>query len=207
MAIPSLAHYDMPRPAEFPANKVSWRLDPDRAVLLIHDMQAYFVNFYGPDSPLVQQLTDNIVALRRFCKARGVPVVYTAQPNQQSDADRALLNDMWGPGINRHPDQQPIVAALTPDADDIVLTKWRYSAFHRSPLEQLMGEWRRDQLMICGVYAHIGCMTTATDAFMRDIQAFFVGDAMADFTRRDHLMALEYVATRSGRVVSVNELV
>src|SRR5690606_27338146 len=60
--------------------------------------------------------------------------------------------------------------------------------------------------LITGVYAHIGCMTTATDAFMRDIKPFFIADALADFTRDEHLMSLKYVAGRSGRVVMTDEL-
>ncbi len=49
-------------------------------------------------------------------------------------------------------------------------------------------------------------MTTATDAFMRDIKPFFVADALADFSREEHLMSLKYVAGRSGRVVMTEEL-
>ncbi len=37
-------------------------------------------------------------------------------------------------------------------------------------------------------------MTTATDAFMRDIKPFMVADALADFSRDEHLMSLKYVA-------------
>lgn len=95
---------------------------------------------------------------------------------------------------------------FAPDDSDTVLVKWRYSAFHRSPLEEKLKEAGRDQLIITGVYAHIGCMTTATDAFMRDIKPFFVADALADFSREEHLMALNYVAGRSGRVVMTEEL-
>ena len=201
MAIPKLNAYALPTAAEIPQNKVQWAFEPERAALLIHDMQDYFLNFWGENCPMIEQVVANVAALRQFCKQQGIPVYYTAQPNNQSDADRALLNDMWGPGLNNHPDKQKVVDALAPDADDTVLVKWRYSAFHRSPLEQALKESGRDQLIICGVYAHIGCMITATDAFMRDIKPFMVADALADFSREEHLMALNYVAGRAGRVV------
>ncbi|YCI80676.1 isochorismatase [Enterobacteriaceae bacterium] len=206
MAIPKLNAYALPAAQEIPTSKVSWPFEPQRAALLIHDMQDYFVNFWGDNCAMMEQVIANIAALRQFCKQQGIPVYYTAQPKDQSDADRALLNDMWGPGLNKHPEQQQVVAALAPDADDTVLVKWRYSAFHRSPLEQALKETGRDQLIITGVYAHIGCMTTATDAFMRDIKPFMVADALADFSREEHLMALNYVAGRAGRVVMTAEL-
>ncbi|WP_312456582.1 isochorismatase [Pseudescherichia sp.] len=206
MAIPKLTGYALPAATEIPQNKVSWAFEPERAALLIHDMQDYFINFWGEDCPMMAQVVANIAALRAFCKQHNIPVYYTAQPKEQSDEDRALLNDMWGPGLTRKPEEQQVVAALAPDEDDTVLVKWRYSAFHRSPLEQMLKESGRNQLLITGVYAHIGCMTTATDAFMRDIKPFMVADALADFSRDEHLMALNYVAGRSGRVVMTEDL-
>ncbi|NCB89148.1 MAG: isochorismatase, partial [Gammaproteobacteria bacterium] len=183
-----------------------WAFDPERAALLIHDMQDYFIGFWGDNCPMMEQVVANIAALRQYCKEHNIPVYYTAQPKEQSDEDRALLNDMWGPGLTRSPEQQKIVEALAPDEADTILVKWRYSAFHRSPLEQMLKETGRNQLIITGVYAHIGCMTTATDAFMRDIKPFMVADALADFSRDEHLMSLKYVAGRSGRVVMTQEL-
>ncbi|WP_273839916.1 isochorismatase [Serratia marcescens] len=206
MAIPKLNDYALPTADELPQNKVTWQVEPQRAALLIHDMQQYFLNFWGEDSALIKQVVENIANLRLYCKQQGIPVFYTAQPNQQSDEDRALLNDMWGPGLNKHPEQQAVTAALAPDEDDTVLVKWRYSAFHRSPLQEILQESGRDQLIICGVYAHIGCLTTAIDAFMRNIQPFMVADGLADFSRDEHLMALRYTAGRCGRVVTTASL-
>ena len=206
MAIPKLQAYALPDAADIPQNKVSWAFEPERAALLIHDMQDYFVSFWGDNCEMMEKVVANIAALRQFCKQHNIPVYYTAQPKEQSDEDRALLNDMWGPGLTRSPEQQKVVAALAPDDADTVLVKWRYSAFHRSPLEEMLKETGRNQLLIVGVYAHIGCMTTATDAFMRDIKPFMVADALADFSREEHLMALKYVAGRSGRVVMTEEL-
>ena len=206
MSIPKLTAYALPTADELPKNKVNWTFEPQRAALLIHDMQNYFLNFWGEKSEFVDTVVGRIAALRQQCKALGIPVFYTAQPNEQSDEDRALLNDMWGPGLNRHPEQQKVTAALAPDEQDIVLTKWRYSAFQRSDLEQQLKAMGRDQLVITGVYAHIGCLTTATDAFMRDIKPFMVADALADFSREEHLMALTYTAGRSGKVVMTDDL-
>ncbi|MBQ1784194.1 MAG: isochorismatase family protein [Gammaproteobacteria bacterium] len=207
MTIPQLNDYSMPLPHELPDNRVDWRPVAHRSVLLVHDMQDYFLRFYAHDSELIRALIGNLQRLISWCREHNIPVVYTAQPHQQTPAERALLTDMWGPGLTAaDPQLQQIVTALQPDANDVVLTKWRYSAFQRSPLKKLMADWQRDQLLIGGIYAHIGCMTTALDAFMNDIQPFFVADALADFSATDHLMALNYVASRCGSVTTTEQV-
>lgn len=206
MAIPTLPQYSIP--AQLPSCRVNWQPDPKRVVLLIHDMQDYFVRFYGDNSPLMESVIQNLVQVRQWCKQQGIPVLYTAQPTEQSAVDRGLLNDMWGPGLTAaDPKLQQVVAALAPDADDTILVKWRYSAFQRSDLQALLKNWGRDQLIIGGVYAQIGCLVTAMDAFMNDIQPFMINDAVAAFSEADHQMAVQYVAAYCGSVVNTAQLV
>ncbi|RSR54738.1 2,3-dihydro-2,3-dihydroxybenzoate synthetase, partial [Acinetobacter baumannii] len=46
MSIPKIASYSMPQAHEFTPNKTNWLLHTSRAVLLVHDMQQYFLDFY-----------------------------------------------------------------------------------------------------------------------------------------------------------------
>jgi len=206
MTIPTIISYPMPTANTFPAQKVNWPLNPKRAVFLIHDMQAYFLQFYDPKSDLIKTLKNNLMRIKAYCHSNNIPVIYTAQPKNQQSEDRALLNDMWGNGLNDFPELQKITDELTPNKEDTVLVKWRYSAFHRSDLQSLMQSWGRDQLIIGGIYANIGCMLTGADAFMRDIQPFLVGDALADFNEQEHRLALTYTANRIGRVISTDDI-
>ncbi|MGW0435667.1 isochorismatase family protein [Micromonospora sp. NPDC003197] len=198
--LPSIAPYPLPTEAELPANRVAWRPDPARAVLLIHDMQNYFLDAFGTHETPLPGVVENIAAIRKHCTDLGVPVVFSAQPGGQTPEQRGLLLDFWGDGLPADPRAAAITDALTPAPGDVQLTKWRYSAFVRTDLDALFGE--RDQLLVTGVYGHIGVLATVLDAFMRDIQPFLLADAVADFTAEQHRDTLRHVAQRCGYVTT-----
>lgn len=202
MALPSISPYPLPRPETLPAARAPWQPDPARAALLIHDMQRYFCAPYAHEAAPLPEVVRNIAALARAARAGGMPVFYTAQEGAQLRIDRGLQADLWGPGMSRRPDHQEIVAELAPAPGDLVLVKHRYSAFQRSNLETLLRARGRDQLMITGVYAHIGCLATAAEAFQRDIEPFAIADAQADFDAARHMMALTWVAGCCGGVIT-----
>lgn len=205
-SLPQIPAYALPRADELPAPRGPWRLAPTRAALLVHDMQAYFLAAYGDAPQPLPQVLQNIQRLIAAARAAGMPVFYTAQHGNQDRRDRGLQADLWGPGMRAVPEHESIVAPLAPEPGDIVLTKHRYSAFQRSNLETLMRVRGRDQLLICGVYAHIGCMATAVEAFQRDIEAFFVADALADFSREKHDLAVQWVAATCGVPLSTQQV-
>ncbi|MFC7448314.1 isochorismatase family protein [Rhodococcus daqingensis] len=205
MALPKSVAYDIP--ASGPVNRARWEVDPAAAVLLIHDMQEYFIRAFDRDSDPVAAVISNITSLRRAAHSAGVPVVYSAQPGDQSPGQRALLTDFWGAGLSGEPADTAIVDALAPAPQDVTLTKWRYSAFAKTDLLQQMRRWGRNQLIVTGVYAHIGCLATTMDAFMHDIQPFLAFDGVADFSEADHIAAMTYIAGRCGAVHSAERIV
>lgn len=205
--LPSIAGYALPNEAEFPPSRPDWAFDADRAALLIHDMQAYFVDAFAPEVAPITTVVENIALLAKASRARGLPIFYTAQNGDQDPRDRGLQGDLWGPGMRHIPEHQPIVPALAPASGDIILVKHRYSAFQRSNLETLMQARGRSQLIVCGVYAHIGCQLTAAEAFQRDIHPFFIADALGDFSREWHDAALAHVADCCGIVRSTRQMI
>ncbi|GAA1388437.1 phenazine biosynthesis protein PhzD [Kitasatospora putterlickiae] len=202
--IPAIPSYRLPAEADLPPAAVSWTAEPDRAVLLVHDMQRYFL------APVPERTRDELVRnaarLRDRCAALGLPVAYTAQPGGMTDEQRGLLKDFWGPGMRPAPEDRQVVDALAPAERDWLLTKWRYSAFFRTDLLRRMRDAGRDQLVLCGVYAHVGVLATAVEAFSNDIQVFLVADATADFSPEYHRSALRYAAERCARVTTVGRL-
>lgn len=205
MTIPKIASYDLPEHHEFPKNRTNWTIEPSKAVLLIHDMQEYFVSYYEADSSPMADILTNIQQLKHIAKQAGIPVVYTAQPANQDPKDRALLTDFWGPGLNG--DHTPVVSTLAPESDDIEYVKWRYSAFKKTPLLDYMKDNQKTQLIISGIYGHIGILSTALDAFMLDVQPFIIGDAIADFSREDHIHTLNYISGRTGSIKTLDKAI
>ncbi|GGW71725.1 hypothetical protein GCM10010381_65480 [Streptomyces xantholiticus] len=171
----------------------------------MHDMQNHFVRAFPPGLPPVVELVRNIAALRELAGALGIPVFFSAEPAAQQPGQRGLVADVWGPGIGDEADAAAIVGPLLPRPGEHVLANVRHNAFLRSHLGRLLRQENRDQLIICGVHAHLGVLLTAADAFMNDIQPFVVADAVADFSAEEHATALRWAA-RSGVVRTTDAL-
>jgi len=97
VAIPSIAPYSIPTLTAKPA--VNWALHADRAALLVHDMQNYFISAYTPDDEPASTMVTNIRELIARADEVGIPVLYTAQPPEQKEYRRGLLRELWGQGI------------------------------------------------------------------------------------------------------------
>ncbi|OZF28527.1 isochorismatase family protein [Rhodococcus sp. 14-2483-1-2] len=205
MAIPKISSYTIPARDEIPDNTVDWELDTSRAALLVHDMQNYFIDAYADAPELITPVVANIRSMRTLAAELDIPVVFTMQPGDQHPSRRGILADFWGPGLGAGRDTE-VIDALSPEPGDIEVTKWRYSAFQRTDLRELLGHHGRDQLIVTGVYAHMGCMLSAAEAFMSDVSPFLVLDATADFSRDEHIMAATYAAKRCGAVVTTENV-
>ncbi|MYV57006.1 isochorismatase family protein [Streptomyces sp. SID3212] len=204
--IPPITPYPMPAQGDLPANTADWTVDPGRAVLLLHDMQRFFLRPFPTGQAPGDDLVRNTALIRDRCAALGVPVAYTAQPGRMTPEERGLLLDFWGPGMRTDAVDREVVPELAPADGDWLLTKWRYSAFFRTDLLERMRAHDRDQLIVCGVYAHVGVLMTAVEAFTHDIRTFLVADAVADFSESYHRLALEYAAERCALVTTAKSL-
>lgn len=207
MTLPDLIDYEAPVPPlrDVPTSRAPWSLDPTRAAVLVHDAQSYFLRPYHPSCPALVTALRRTEEILSAARTSGIPVYYTAQDGEHRD--RGLQADLWGGGMSSRIEDTAVVPRIAPRPGDVVLTKHRYSAFARSDLADRLARSRRDQLVITGVYAHIGILATAFDGFCRDVQPFVVADAVADFGRDEHALALDQIASCCGVVTCAADVV
>lgn len=208
MSLPELVRYAPPVPPlqELPASRADWVLDVDRSALLVHDLQRYFVRPYAEDCPALTLALQTTARLLAAARAAGVPIFYTAQTGERGAVVRGLQGDLWGPGMQPVPEHTAVLDVVAPAEGDVILVKHRYSAFAHSDLAEQLADRGRDQLVLTGVYAHIGVTATALDAFQREVQPFLVADGVADFGPDQHRRALEQVAGCAGQVLLGDEV-
>ena len=205
MSLPPSIDY-VPDLRALPVSRAGWTLEPGRAALLVHDLQRYFTRPYAPDCAALQLAVRRTAEILAAARAAGVPVFYTAQRGDQDQTERGLQRDLWGPGMRAIPEHTEILDAVAPAAGERVLVKHRYSAFARSELAEELAAAGRDQLVITGVYAHIGITATALEAFQREIHPFVVADGIADFGPEEHALALRQIAGCCGVVTTADHV-
>ena len=167
------------------------RIDPQRTVLIVVDMENDFVAPGAPlETPAGRAMLPTLKRAITFCRERGIRVIYTAHAHRRDGCDMGRFKDLWppieqraglvdgGPGIEIYPE-------IVPQADEIVITKRRYSAFYGTDLEIILRGLGVDTVVITGVTTENCCHATARDALFRDYKVVFLSDATATFDYPD----------------------
>ncbi|MFX0094856.1 MAG: isochorismatase family protein [Candidatus Hodarchaeota archaeon] len=179
-------------------------LDLNKAVLLVLDMQKYFLDedshaFIPSAAPIIPTI---ISLINQLEKTEGI-IVYTRHITSENPEDK--MKKWWRGIISPQDDKSAITSALETN-NRIIITKNKYSAFYGTNLEEILKEKEIEQVIITGVMTHLCCETTARDAFMRDFEIFFVLDATATYNEQLHRGTLRAISHGFGVCISSEEI-
>ena len=127
---------------------------------------------------------------REHVSLRATTGVFCRGERAKSRFERGLGLTVWSDGLNaahvRDEDCQ-IITDLAPRADEYVIEKPRHGAFFQKELEPTLRKMNRDQVIVCGVFAHHGVMVSCIDGYMRNFQMTMVADALGEYSEPEHL--------------------
>jgi nicotinamidase-related amidase len=160
--------------------------------------------FTVADLPALVRATNAVIAAAR---AASVPVIWTATTWKDSD-DVGLLAQrspfLAAGGLRPGTWGWQILDGLDYDAaNDVVVEKRRFSAFHETGLPTVLGD--AEVLVVGGVRTDFCVESTVRDAFFRDYDVFVVRDAVAGFVPALHEHSLRLMNTVFAQVVNSAE--
>jgi ureidoacrylate peracid hydrolase len=126
-------------------------------------------------------------------KAMGVGEVVAAPDGRES---RTLVKGTWG---------TEILSELTPEVNDIVVAKHRYSGFFETELDTILRQYGIDSLVFTGCTTSVCVDSTLRDAFYRDYRCLLLSDCTSEpigsgLARSNHEASLLVIETLFGWV-------
>jgi ureidoacrylate peracid hydrolase len=96
---------------------------------------------------------------------------------------------------------------VKPDPDDIVVTKFRYSAFLHTSFELRLRTLGVENVYFCGTQTNVCVITNAIDALQRNFRPVLVADASVTVRRESHNDAVREFADHVGPVLTTSEAI
>ena len=206
-------------------------IDPDRTAVIVIDMQ----NDFGAEGGMFDRAGIDISAIvaaavatrpvLAAARAAGVPVIYLTM---EHPADLSNVGPRTGPHWLKHvplglgneivaPDGSPsrtlvratwstrVVDALSPDPDDVIVSKHRFSGFFESELDDVLRGLGANSLIVTGCTTSVCVESTVRDAMFRDYRCVVLEDCSAEpigasFSRTNHEASLLVIETLFGWV-------
>ncbi|PSL40842.1 nicotinamidase-related amidase [Salsuginibacillus halophilus] len=164
-------------------------MNPATTALILIDMQKE-TNYELPELDGILAKTKT---LADECRAQGIPVIYTRQINRADQIGLSkgepITSDNKPYYYNDDSDAVEIFDEIAPKSGEIVIDKYRWSAFFETSLDlMLRGQGITDVIM--AGFVTDGCLMTSTyDAYFRDYQVHMVHDLTATTSQGAHMAA------------------
>lgn len=171
-----------------------------KTALIVIDLQHGIVALPLVHEP--QPVIERCAALAATFRQHNLPVV--------------LVNVAGGaPGRTeqaRHSGELPadwatLVPAMTPQQNDITITKKSWGAFQATALHEELQQRGITQVVICGIATSIGVESTARQAYESGYNVTLATDAMTDLNIDTHNNSINLIFPRLGETGSCEEIV
>ncbi|WP_300462606.1 isochorismatase family cysteine hydrolase [Desulfobacula sp.] len=187
---------------------LGWHINLGHTAVLVIDMLNDFLTDGGKmvlpgGSSIVPRQKAVITAAR----SAGLPVVYIndAHRLRLKSTDREFkkrgehcIEGSWGAAV---------IDDLTPEPEDILVTKRRFSGFFNTDLDLTLKDADVDTLIFMGVVTNICVRSTVHDAFFHGYSVIVAEDCVAATGPREQESSLYDIATHFGEITDSDTII
>lgn len=191
-----------------PFNTHMMHLNREKAALLVVDMQYFFLD---PSSPTFTcgglAILPNLKKIIHAFRQADRPVIFTRHVHHPDRLDAGIMGWWWeGMCLEGSPESE-IHQDISPEHNEKVIFKHRYSAFYNTDLETVLRCLQVEDIVIAGIMTNMCCESTARDAYYRDYRVFFLADGTGSITEEMHLASLLNLSFGFSWVTDVDTIV
>jgi ureidoacrylate peracid hydrolase len=186
-------------------------VEPARTAVVIVDVQRFFVEAMPFEA--MNRAIEPIARLLPIARAAGMTVVHVKSEFRadMEDAGRPgsrtrQMMDSVGQGLVHGGRGADIVAELTPQPEDLVVVKRRFSGFVDTDLHALLSARRIETLLFAGGTTTVCVESTLRDSVFLDYNPVLLSDCTADMSDELHASAVTRIDLFFGWVCTSVEL-
>jgi ureidoacrylate peracid hydrolase len=194
--------------------EIPFRYDPARAALIVVDVQNDFCSpdgslaGVGNDVSAAVDMVPRLVKLIDDARAASMPVIFIQTFHDETNDSPQWLNRRSEDGANRTGitcrtgSWGAEFYAVEPLPGDIVVNKYRYSAFAGTNLQIVLKTLGVESLLFTGVATEVCVESSLRDGLFAEYYVSLVEDCAATYSREAHDASVRVVGSNFGTVVT-----
>lgn len=182
--------------------------DPARTAVLSMDLQAGIVSIYVKD----QDLLARAASVLQRARASGMRIIHV-QVGFRANLPEVSTRNLLFAAIKSSPQHQrlfqgpmgAIHSAVSPEPDDVVITKHRVSAFAGTDLEMILRANDIETLVLFGIATSGVVLSTLREAADADYRLVVIKDCCADLDQELHHCLLDKLFPGQAQILTASE--